>query len=165
MEQQVFFGAQESRLGASLDNKPNEWSNTKAGKEVIERFRANIPGIMEVREALEKAAKRGWIKGIDGRKFFIRKPHAALNTYTQGNAQVLCKYAMIKQQREAKEKQLDINQLGYYHDETQNCCNPNDAELFGELAVKAIRTTGKEFNLEVPLDGTYSIGKNWKDTH
>lgn len=164
-EYAFFFGAKEKKLGQSIDNKPKEWSYEKAGTEVIKLMQKNIPGIVEVREALAEAAKRGWIKGFDGRKFFIRKAHAALNTYTQGNAQVCCKLAMIKQQKEAKAKKLDVIQTGYYHDETQNDCDPNDAELFGNIAVQSIRTVGEELKLHVPLDGEFKLGKNWAETH
>ncbi|MCP8305393.1 MAG: hypothetical protein H3Z50_08030 [archaeon] len=164
-EYAFFFGAQEKKLGQSIDNKPLSWSFEKAGKEVIGLMRKNIPGIIEVREALNKAAKRGYIKGLDGRKLFIRKPHAALNTYTQGNGAICCKTAMIKQVQYAKEQGLDAMQVGFYHDETQTDVAPNDAELFGHLAVQAIRDTGTMFNLKVPLDGNSKIGNNWAETH
>ena len=164
-EYAFFFGAKEKKLGQSIDNKPKEWSYEKAGKEVIALMNKNIPGIIEVREKVNKAAERGWLLGLDGRKFFNRKPHAALNTYTQGNAQICCKTAMIWQQREARAQNLDTHQVGFFHDETQNDTAPEDAELFGEVAVKAIKDVGKHYGLTVPLDGEYKIGNNWKETH
>lgn len=164
-EYAFFFGAKERKLGQSIDNKPIKWTYEKAGKEVIKLMRRNIPGIIEVREALGEAAKSGYIMGLDGRKFFVRKHHAALNTFTQGNAQVCCKHAMIEQQKEAKKRGLDTFQVGYFHDETQNDTDPKDAEEFGHICKKAIQDIGVLYKLKVPLAGEFKVGPNWNETH
>ena len=41
------------------------------------------------RQRVTLAAERGFIKGLDGRRLFIRSPHAALNTQLQGAAAVV----------------------------------------------------------------------------
>lgn len=165
MEYAFFFGAQEATLGASCDNKPHEWTNEQCGAEVMKLMERNIPGIVQVRDAVGKAAERGFLVGLDGRKLFIRKHHAALNNYTQGNGAICCKWAMVRQQQEAKRKGLDQMQVGMYHDETQNDVLPSDAEEFGTTCVQAIRDCGKHFNLKVALDGDYQIAQNWAGSH
>lgn len=164
-EYAFFFGAKANKLGKSIDNKPKEWSYNKAGNEVIKLMEKNIPGIIVLRDRLSREAKKGWLKGFDGRKFFVRKQHAALNTYAQGNAQVCCKTAMIMQQLEAKRRGLKVNQMGYYHDETQNSVSPEHAEEFGAITTQAIKETGTWYDLKVTLDGEFKIGNNWAECH
>ena len=51
------------------------------------------------------------------------------------------------------------------HDEVQFSCNKEDAETLGQQFVDAIKKAGEVLNFNCPLDGEYSIGNNWKETH
>ena len=51
------------------------------------------------------------------------------------------------------------------HDEVQFSCNEEDAETLGQQFVDAIKKAGEVLNFNCPLDGEYSIGNNWKETH
>ena len=51
------------------------------------------------------------------------------------------------------------------HDEFQAEVIPERAEVFGQLAVKAIQAAGKELKLNVRLDGEAKIGETWAQTH
>ena len=51
------------------------------------------------------------------------------------------------------------------HDEVQFSCDEKDAQVLGELFVKAIKKAGDDLNFKCPLDGEYKVGNNWKDTH
>jgi DNA polymerase I-like protein with 3'-5' exonuclease and polymerase domains len=51
------------------------------------------------------------------------------------------------------------------HDEFQAEVQPDKANVFGELAVDAIRRAGKELKLNVMLDGEAKVGMSWKETH
>ena len=51
------------------------------------------------------------------------------------------------------------------HDEVQFSCAKEDAETLGQQFVNSIKDTAQVFDFKCPLDGEYSIGNNWKETH
>lgn len=52
-----------------------------------------------------------------------------------------------------------------HYDEGQHDVALADADPFGRLAVDCIRRAGEELGFLVPLDGNYSVGENWSQTH
>jgi DNA polymerase I-like protein with 3'-5' exonuclease and polymerase domains len=62
-------------------------------------------------------------------------------------------------------KGIDYKIIGNIHDEIQSEVHEKDAEVFGEIAVMAIKKAGEEFNLNCPLDGQYKVGETWEQTH
>lgn len=71
---------------------------------------------------------------------------------------------------------IDWNPLLFVHDEIQVETRPGMymhddgteeriCELAGRLAAEAIKDAGEILELRVPLVGSPSIGKTWKDTH
>jgi DNA polymerase I-like protein with 3'-5' exonuclease and polymerase domains len=55
--------------------------------------------------------------------------------------------------------------VGNIHDEFQAEVQPELAETYGELAVRAIKAAGTELKIRCPMDGEYKIGKSWAETH
>jgi DNA polymerase I-like protein with 3'-5' exonuclease and polymerase domains len=51
------------------------------------------------------------------------------------------------------------------HDEFQAEVVPEKADIFGQLAVGAIQSAGKELKLNVALDGEAKVGNTWAETH
>ena len=161
----LMYGGQDAKLGQTADTRPKGWSDVKAGKEVRRRIMAGIPALNELTEKVQRASKKGWVKGIDGRKIFIRSEHSALNALFQSTGSILVKTAVCYLDHWATKQKLDVIPLIVYHDEVQADVLPDHAEPYGGLAVKAMRKTGDVFNLNCPLDAEYSIGKSWKETH
>ena len=153
------YGAGDAKIGSITGG------TAKEGKRLKEKFLANTPALASLRDRVTTAAKRGWLRGLDGRRLAIRSPHAALNTLLQGAGAVVMKQALINLDRMTKAHKLDSMFIGNIHDEIQAEVLDGQAEQYGKLAAFAMCKAGTDFNLNVPLAGEYKIGKTWKETH
>ena len=134
----------------------------KEGKEIKKAFLDNTPSLAELRERVEKASHKGYLKAIDGRKIKVRSPHSALNFLLQSAGSIIAKRAWVIFHENCE---LPYHQLGVIHDEIQIECAPEHAESIGEQVVSAMRDTTVYYNLRCPINGEYKIGDSWKDTH
>lgn len=153
------YGAGDAKIGSIVGG------TNRDGAELKQRFLRNIPALESLRTRVSKAAKRGYLVGLDGRRILVRSEHAALNTLLQGAGAVIMKQALVFLHKKATDKGLDFKLVGNIHDEIQAEVNEKHSEAFGELIVQAIVEAGQHFNLRCPLDGEYKIGKNWSETH
>ena len=103
------------------------------------------------------------LRAIDGRYIHIRSEHSALNALLQSAGAIVTKKATCLAVEAAKG--LGANLILHVHDEFQFECPPENAEALGKACVQAIKDAGQFFNLRIPLDGEYKIGKNWAETH
>ena len=132
-------------------------------QDLRESFLNNLPSLKSLRTSVSREAAKGYLKGLDGRKLFVRSEHSALNTLLQGAGAIVMKQAMIIFQE--KIKQLNANFVANVHDEWQLEVVEDQADLVGRLGVEAIVETGLHFKMNCPLDGEYNIGGNWSETH
>lgn len=85
----LLYGAGDLKIGRIVGG------NSTQGKELKAKFFANIPSLGRLLNKVRAVAQRGYIRGIDGRKLFVRSDHAALNTLLQSAGAIVMKYAMI----------------------------------------------------------------------
>tara|TARA_R100000458_G_scaffold36501_1_gene33946 strand:- start:1 stop:591 length:591 start_codon:yes stop_codon:yes gene_type:complete len=111
------------------------------------------------------ASKRGWLKGIDGRKLPVRSEHSSLNLLLQSTGAILMKQATVFLMNYIDKEELDAKLVLHVHDEVQLEAKAEHAERVGELAVKAMRRAGLHFLMECPIDGEFKIGNTWAETH
>jgi len=155
----LMYGAGNEKLGNLVGGSP------KVGKELRERFFANQPTFKRLRDRITQASKKGYLKGIDGRKIFIRNEYASMNSLLQGAGAVVMKKALIILNNKALENSLDYKFVANIHDEWQVEVKTEHAEQFGKLGVEALVEAGEYYKLRCPLDGEYKIGSNWSETH
>ena len=153
------YGAGDAKIGSIVGGTKGDGRKLKA------KFLANTPALRTLRGRVEQAAKRGWLKGLDGRRIYVRSSHAALNTLLQGAGAVIMKQALVYLDEAAKEHGLDYKFVGNIHDEFQTEVLEAHTEQFGKLAVEAIEMAGEHFNLRCPTTGEYKVGNNWSETH
>ena len=132
----------------------------RLGKRSRKRLVSGIPGMAKLIKAVQESAKKGTVRGLDGRKLHIRSIHAALNTLFQAAGAIIMKKAQLILQQHA-----EPDFVGTIHDEWQIECDPDKAEHVGKVAADAIVAAGMFFNLRCPLGGNYDIGNNWSETH
>jgi DNA polymerase I-like protein with 3'-5' exonuclease and polymerase domains len=155
----LLYGAGDAKIGSIV-------AGSKAdGKRLKTKFLNNTPSLRDLRDRVKKASQRGYLKGLDGRRIWVRSEHSALNTLLQGAGAIVMKKALAILDNDAILKGIEYKFLGNIHDEIQTEVNDEQATLFGELAVLAIKKAGEELNLRCPLDGEYKIGASWNETH
>ena len=128
-------------------------------------FLDNLPSLKNLKDKVQRASARGFLKGLDGRKIYVRSQHAALNTLLQGGGAIVMKKAMCFLQDLIDLNVLDAKFVANIHDEWQIQVKESQADLVGQLGVESIEKTGKHFNMRCPLTGEYKIGGNWSETH
>ena len=153
------YGAGDAKIGTVVGG------NSADGKRLKQKFLSNTPALASLRERVATAAKRGFLRGLDGRCLWIRSDHAALNTLLQSAGAIIMKQALIILDDSAKASGIKYRFVGNVHDEFQTEVEAARADEFGQLAVQAIRKSGEHFKLRCPLDGEYAVGDNWSQTH
>ena len=155
----LIYGGGNAKLGAVVGG------SKASGKKLRERFFDNQPAFKTLRDRVNRAAKRKYLKGIDGRKIFVRYEHASLNTLLQGGGAIVMKKALMLLNNKAKARNLDYKFVANVHDEWQAEVHSAHAEYFGKLGVESIQEAGEHFKLRCPLTGEYKVGDNWYETH
>ena len=153
------YGAGDAKIGSIVGGSAAD------GAELKQRFLRNTPSLENLRSRVGQQAKRGYLKGLDGRKLWIRSEHAALNTLLQAAGAIVMKQALVKLDEMAQEFDIDYKFVGNIHDEVQTEVDEQQAETFGWLAVECLKEAGQDFGLRCPLDGEYKIGSTWAETH
>ena len=155
----LMYGAGDEKLGKVVGG------NSKDGKRAREHFFDNKPSFKSLRDRVQRAATKKYLKGLDGRKLYIRNNHAALNTLLQGAGSIVMKKGLSLLANRLELSMTPFKFVANIHDEWQIEVSECRANKVGSLAVESIIDAGKHFNLRCPLDGEYKIGRNWSETH
>ena len=155
----LVYGAGDAKIGKIING------DMKKGKALKQRFFANLPALKTLRDRVQQAANRGFLKGIDGRKIYVRSPHAALNTLLQGSGAIVMKQAMINLYELIKLNTYDAKFVANIHDEWQLQVKESQADAVGRMGVESIEKVTEQFNMRCNLTGEYKIGGNWSETH
>ena len=178
------YGAGDEKIG-SIAGKGQQ-----AGRKLKAAFLEKTPGLSRLLEIVKGAAKRGFIKGIDGRKIPIRSEHSALNMRLQNAGAVVCKQWGCDLDDQLKEAGFkhgwdgDYVFLSWSHDEYQLAVRDDpalysvryekdakgkDVQIVEGPIADLIRKTGREaglpFNFQCPLDVDVKQGMNWAECH
>lgn len=156
------YGAGDAKIGSIIGK------GAKEGKKIKKKFLDRTPALKKLREAVNKAAERGWIKGLDQRRIPVRHSHAALNTLLQSCGSILCKrwYVTIVEDLQASGyTKEEVAIVAFVHDEVQVQVKKGLEEKVGELIIKAMHKTEDYYKFRCPLDSEYSFGESWADTH
>jgi len=153
------YGAGNKKLGTICGRSESY------GREIKNRFLKRLPSLAKLRTRVDKAVKKGWLKGLDQRKLIIRQKHSALNTLIQGGGAIAMKKALVILSDYISQYKIDAIPVVNVHDEFQYQVKEEQADRFGTLAVKSIVDAGEQLGLRCSLNGEYKIGNNWKETH
>ena len=153
------YGAGVKRLSEILGG------STSHASSVRESFFNNLPAFTTLTNNVERSSTKGFLKGLDGRKLFVRSKHSALNTLLQGAGAIVMKQALIIFNNALNKEGIDAHFVANVHDEWQVEVDKEHAERVGEIGVAAIVAAGKDLSLNCPLDGEYNVGNNWAETH
>jgi len=155
----LLYGAGDAKLGSVVGR------GRAVGKGLRQRFFDNLPSFKNLTDRVQREARSGFVKALDGRKLTVRSEHAALNTLLQGAGAIVMKKALILLNDKINYNGWDAKFVANVHDEWQIECHADHAKAVGEAVVRAIKEAGCMFKLNCPLDGDYKVGENWSETH
>ena len=153
----LLYGAGDEKLGSVAGG------GKSVGSRLRQSFFDNLPAFSTLKDRVARASGKGFLKGLDGRKVFVRSEHSALNTLLQGAGAIVMKQALVM--FDDKLTGLDAKFVCNVHDEWQLEVAEDQADVVGKHGVDAIIEAGKVLNLKCPLDGEYNVGINWSETH
>jgi len=153
----LLYGAGDAKLGSVAGG------SRQVGSRLRQSFFDNLPSFKALKDRVAREATKGFVKGLDGRKVFVRSEHAALNSLLQSAGSLVMKKAVIIFNEKIKDLPADF--VMNVHDEWQLETEAMSAGTVGSLGVEAIIEAGLAFNLNCPLDGEYNVGSNWSETH
>ena len=155
----LVYGAGDAKIGKIING------DIKKGKQLRERFLRNLPALKKLKERVQQASNRGFLKGIDGRRIHVRSQHSALNTLLQGSGAIVMKQAMINLYELIKLNTFDARFVANIHDEWQLEVKESQADCVGRVGVECIEKVTDQFNMRCNLTGQYKVGGNWSETH
>ena len=155
----LVYGAGDAKIGKIING------DISKGKALRERFFRNLPALKKLRDRVQQASNRGFLKGIDGRKIYVRSQHASLNTLLQGCGAIVMKQAMVNLYELIKLNTVDAQFVANIHDEWQLQVKESQADYIGRLGVESIEKVTEQFNMRCDLTGQYKVGGNWSETH
>jgi DNA polymerase I-like protein with 3'-5' exonuclease and polymerase domains len=173
------FGMRSRRAGEILETTiktakqidPNYIGPAIDGGKALQRFEAATPGLKELRHKLEAlAGRQGWVIGLDGRRVPTGAQYKALNRIVTSAEAIICKRWLINVCDELCARfrygwDGDVVITAWIHDELVCCCKPAIADQVGEIMVRYAKEAGAFYELKVPLDADYNIGKTWAACH
>ena len=142
--------------------------NQREAGQAVENFTQSIEGLADLKKKIiPHIAKRGWFKGLDGRKVIVPSEHKTLAGMLQNGESVIMKHSALQWVQQAKELGIDFKLVTWPHDEwqTEVCGTYATAEELGKIQCQSFVDTGIKFNMVCPLAGSTDIGRNWRDTH
>ena len=142
--------------------------NQREAGEAVDNFMNSIQGLSDLKKkVVPHIAKRGWFKGLDGRKVPVPSEHKALAGMLQNGEAVVMKHSALTWATAANKLGIKYKLVTWPHDEWQTEVegSMNDAELLGSIQRQSIVDTGKKLSILCPLAGSTDIGRTWGDTH
>ena len=156
------YGAGEEKIGQIIGR------GSKEGRIIKNRFLQKTPALKKLKEAVNNAAKKGWIKGLDDRQLPIRHAHAALNTLLQSAGALICKRWYINIHTGLLENgftEKDASIVAFIHDEVQLQVRKGLEQKVGDIIQQAMQSTRDYYDFNIRLDSEWKSGENWADTH
>lgn len=160
------YGAGDAKIGSITGGAASE------GRKLKQKFLRSLPALGRLVEAVQSAAKRGYLVGLDGRHIHVRSSHAALNTLLQGAGALVCKKWLVLLEEHLQAAGLKHGWEGDYafcawsHDECQIACRtPEIASAVRKMAEDCVLKAGEYFDFRCPTAGESKVGKTWADTH
>jgi DNA polymerase-1 len=147
----------------------------KEAKEYIEQYFRRYPKVKEYIESVKESARkngyvtttvgrRRFVKEIDSRNRMLREAaeRMAVNAPIQGSAADLIKRAMIRVDREFREKKMEARLILQVHDELIVEAPDREAREAEGILTAAMEGAAE---LSVPLTVSVSRGGNWGEIH
>jgi len=162
----AIYGGSARKMAANLN------LSEANGRAIAERIEKLFPGISSLKPRVEKAAGRGYLLGLDGRKIWMRRDekgkimaHKALNYLFQSGGGIAMKVVLCKLDDQIKEAGAKVKFVGNIHDEVQAEVEHGWIEWYNRAVHTAFVQATEFLQLRCPLEGEVMVGENWAETH
>jgi len=146
-------------------------------KEIIENYKKQFPNIQQYMDKQMKfAQKNGYVETLLGRKRWLRDINSsnftvrsyaernAINMPIQGTAADMIKLAMIKIDKEFRQRNLQSKMILQVHDELVFDACVDEVDIIKPIIIECMQTALPLPN-EVPANAEIGVGENWLEAH
>lgn len=164
------YGAGFHKIGTIVAPTASDKEKIELGKEIDAKMAERFWAKTELESMVSAEAKANkYIIGLDGRKLYIRKPHASLNTLLQSAGAVVMKKALVILDNDLQKDGLIPGQhyefVGNIHDEAQAELLPSIRDKYAYHAKASLPKAGLALRMKCPLAAGVDFGSSWKHTH
>lgn len=169
----AMYGGGDAKLGSIVEPFASENRQRGLGKQLRHKLMMAMPAldraIKEIKR--EKRRNRGTIRGLDGRRLYVRSDHAALNLRLQSDGALIAKkWCLLVDDMFYAEGWdhgvgLEYEFNSWSHDEIQIAVREDLAERASEIMEAAAPIAGGHFDFKCPVTAEAKIGDTWAATH
>lgn len=144
-------------------------------KALIDEYFATFAGVKEYMDnSILSAREKGFVETIFGRKRFLADINSrnavvrgyaernAINAPIQGSAADIIKVAMIRIDKQFRDKKLKSKMILQVHDELNFNVIPDELETVRQIVITEMESA---YPLAVPLKTEFGVGENWLTAH
>lgn len=160
------YGASARKVASILNLSPAN------GDKIIKAVESVFPGISTLKPKVEKAAARGYLIGLDGRKIWMRHDengkimkHKALNYLFQSGGGIAMKAVLCILDKKIKDARANVTFVGNIHDEVQAEVAEDWIGWYNNSVVQSFTEATEFLKLRCPLAGEVQVGDDWSQTH
>ena len=141
--------------------------NMTEAKQAVDNFLESIDGLKELKkQQIPYIARRGWFRGLDGRKVVVPSEHKTLAGMLQNGESVVVKHWVLDWKARAEKENLPFKLIDIVHDEVQVEVDDMDsATRLVEIQKESMNRVRDKLDVFCPLAVSSDIGKNWYETH
>ncbi len=164
----LIYGAGDAKIGSVVGGDASD------GKQLKSEYFGALPRLAKFIDSVKRASGKGWLKGLDGRRVYMRRDASgriarskAPNTLLQNAGAVVMKKSCVILWDEVNRAQIKAQKVLDMHDEGQSEVwnDSKHIEPYCEIAVNSITQAGEYFNMNIPLAAECKIGMNLAETH
>lgn len=151
--------------GGDFPNEASKQAYGVLGQRVKDAFENGLSGFGDLLKQIKFAAKRGFIKALDGRHIPVRSSHSALNTLLQGNSAIVFKRWVVSKFKACRQAGIDCNLHGLFHDESETSVRTPQVNDYCRIVLEQAKKAGRFYKMSIPLAAESKIGSSWAECH
>ena len=155
----TLYGAGPAKIGTIVNGGADE------GRKLLDNFMRSTPALKKLQEKIARVAEKGHIPGLDGRRVWVRSPHAALNTLLQSAGAIVSKQWLVCLKEALVGAGIEYKQINYSHDEVELEVNIHDVDRVKIIAIESASLAGTLLGFRCKVDAEAKSGQNWYDVH
>lgn len=161
------YGAGDAKIGSIING------TAKQGGVLKKNFLAKTEGIATLINGIQSkvlprsrgGAGQKYLKGISGRRLFVRSPHSALNLILQSAGAYYMKYVLVEMDKRLQARGFDYKHVGNIHDEFQIEVRDAQVDEVKKVIEQTFEDVGYMMGLRIKMAGEAQSGASWADTH
>ncbi len=161
------YGAGDAKIGSIING------TSAQGAKLKKAFLKSTPGIKKLIDGIQDKVRprnRGgqgvkYLKGLSGRRLYVRSPHSALNLILQSAGAYYMKYVLVELDKRLINGGYDYKHVGNIHDEFQMEVADGQVDEVMKLTEQTFEDVGYMMGLRLTMAGEAKKGSSWADTH